>query len=362
MKRSFLWILPVTAGAMLLFASRHVYTQQQPLTRLSPPQMPSRTPFAHSLAATGIIEAASQNISIGSALSGLVLEVYVPVEQVGTRVSSGDPLFRVDDRHLRSQLALAEARAAAARAQLSKLENQPRPEELPPSLAKVQAAKAIVDRTRDDYERARSLVSHRAVSEQEAVTKRLLHEEAMQQWQRTKGEHELLLAGAWKPDLEIARAAVNQAEAEVTQISTEIERATVRAPIDGQVLQVNVRQGEHVSEQSQQTLMVLGRLHPLHVRTDVYEHDIAEYRPDAKAVLQFRGKHDQHYPLKFVRVEPFVVAKRALTGDNTERVDTRVLQVIYSLDEVDSATYVGQQVDVFIDAGDQPRLTVTARP
>ncbi len=57
----------------------------------------------------------------------------------------------------------------------------------------------------------------------------------------------------------------------------------------------------------------------MHVRADIDEHDIAEFRPDAKAVLQMRGKDDRHYPLKFVRVEPFVVAKRWLTGDNTER-------------------------------------------
>jgi hypothetical protein len=72
--------------------------------------------------------------------------------------------------------------------------------------------------------------------------------------------------------------------------------------------------------------------------------------------LQLRGKNDRHYGLKFVRVEPFVVAKRWLTGDNTERVDTRVLQVIYELDDPQLAAFVGQQVDVFIDAGDGPRL------
>jgi len=94
-------------------------------------------------------------------------------------------------------------------------------------------------------------------------------------------------------------------------------------------------------------------LHPLHVRADVDEHDIVQFNPRAKAVLQLRGKTDRHFPLRFVRVEPYVVAKRWLTGDNTERVDTRVLQVIYEVEQIDSAAYVGQQVDVFINA-DEP--------
>jgi multidrug resistance efflux pump len=247
-------------------------------------------------------------------------------------------------------LGLAKARAAAARAQLKRLEQQPRPEEIPPSEAKVQAAKANADRTLDEYQRARSLVDQHAVSEQESVGKRLLNEVAVEQWHQAQREHSLLLAGAWKPDLDVARAAVDQAEAEVAQIKTEIERAVVRAPIEGEVLQVNVRTGESVSGQSQQALMLLGQLHPLHVRADIDEHDIPQFASNGKAVLQLRGKNDRHYPLKFVRVEPYVVAKRWLTGDNTERVDTRVLQVIYQVEQLDSAAYVGQQVAVFIDA------------
>lgn len=362
MKRYLLSLLPLSAVLMLLMAARHVYTQQQPLTRLEPPQTPARTPFAHSIAGTGILEPASQNIAIGSALSGVVLEVYVPVERVGARVKAGDPLFRVDDRHLQAQLGLAKSRASSARAQLTKLERMPRPEDVPPSEAKAQAAKANADRARDEFERAKALLPQHAVSEQEAVGKRLLFEEAEQQWHRAQREHALLLAGAWKPDLDVAHAAVEQAEAEVAQISTEIDRAVVRAPIDGLVLQVNVRAGERVGEQSQQTLMVLGSMPPLHVRADIDEHDIAEFRHDTRAVLQLRGKNDRHYPLRFVRVDPYVVAKRWLTGDNTERVDTRVLQVIFALDEVDSTVFVGQQVDVFIDAGNQTRQTGSSQP
>jgi HlyD family secretion protein len=352
MKNYLLWLVPMSAGLMLVVATRHVYVHQQPLTRLEPPQTPARTPYTRSIAATGILEPASQNFAVGSALSGVVLEVHVPVDRVGAHVKAGDPLFKVDDRHLRAQLALAKTRAASASAQLTKLEELPRPEDVPPSEAKVRAARANADRARDEHERARALWFRRAISDEETVGKRLKHEEAMQQWHQAQREHELLLAGAWKPDLDVARAAVVQANAEVEQISTEIDRAVVRAPIDGQVLQVNVRAGERVGDQSQQALMVLGHTSPLHVRADIDEHDIAEFRHDAPAVLQLRGKNARHYPLRFVRVEPYVVGKRWLTGDNTERVDTRVLQVIYALDEIDGAVYDGEQVDVFIEAGD----------
>ena len=59
--------------------------------------------------------------------------------------------------------------------------------------------------------------------------------------------------------------------------------------------------------------------------------------------------------LNFVRVEHYVTPKKSLTGDNTERVDTRVLQAIYALEPGEQTVYVGQQLDVFIDAGELAR-------
>ena len=331
MKRYLLWLVPMSAGVMLLVAARHVYTHQQPLTRLEPPQTPARTPFAHSIAATGILEPPSQNIAVGSALSGVVLEVYVPVERVGAHVKKGEPLFRstiaicrpsLRSRRpaLRRPAPVDEAGEAAPSrgSSAQRGESTSRQGECRPHARRVRAG-------------PRSPGSSTPFPSRRPSASDLKYEEALEQWHQAQRQHALLLAGAWKPDLDVARAAVEQAEAEVAQISTEIERAIVRAPIDGQVLQVNVRAGERVSEQSQQALMVLGRTTPLHVRADIDEHDIAEFRHDAQAVLQLRGKNDRHYPLSFVRVEPYVVGKRWLTGDNTERVDTRVLQVIYEV-------------------------------
>jgi hypothetical protein len=67
-----------------------------------------------------------------------------------------------------------------------------------------------------------------------------------------------------------------------------------------------------------------------------------------------RGAPNERYRLRLVRVEPYVIPKRSLTGQNTERVDTRVLQVIYTFEDAfedeKAPFYIGQQVDVSIDA------------
>jgi HlyD family secretion protein len=343
-----MYLLPAAAVSMLTLAAFHVAKQQKPLTSLEPVQAPARTAFDETVAATGIAEAQTENIVIGSALDGVIEEVYVPSTQVGTRVEAGTLLFRVDDRHLRAQLAVAEARRASAAAQLAKLEQLPRPEELPPAEARVRSAKAATDQARDDYRRAEQLYRRNVVTEQEFIAKRLAQEAAQHNLSQAESELALLRAGAWEPDKAIARAALEQSKAEADQIRTEIERALVRAPVDGEVLQVNVRLGEHVSARNGGALVVLGNVRTLHVRADIDENDIPRFRKDAPAAAYLRGDAEHSYRLRFERVEPMVVAKKSLSGDNAERIDTRVLQVIYSVVDADAPFYVGQQLDVFI--------------
>src|SRR5262249_46328829 len=161
---------------------------------------------ANSIAASGVVEARTENIAIGAALSGLVLEVHVPSHRAGTPVKAGQPPFRVDDRHLKAQPRSAEAQLASAKARLSKLEQQPPREELPPSLAKVKAATANAARLQDQYERTERLIRTGAVSREDFVARQKEYHAAVHEQAKAQAEYELLKAGAWEPDLEIAKA------------------------------------------------------------------------------------------------------------------------------------------------------------
>ena len=174
---------------------------------------------------------------------------------------------------------------------------------------------------------------------------------APHQREQATADLQLLTAGAWEPDKAIARAAIQQAESQVLQTQVEIERALVRAPASGRVLQVNVRPGEYVGTTPGQALIVLGDTGSLRVRVNIDEADIPRVRPGMSATGYPRGGSRQEVPLQFVRVEPMVTPKQSLTGDNTERVDTRVLKMIFQVAGSDPALYVGQQLDVFLNAG-----------
>jgi multidrug efflux pump subunit AcrA (membrane-fusion protein) len=150
-----------------------------------------------------------------------------------------------------------------------------------------------------------------------------------------------------------AMAQVRQAEAGLASVQTTLDRLMVKAPIDGVVLQVNIRPGEFAQAGSlEQALLVIGDLAQFHVRVDIDENDAWRFDKNSKAVAYLRGNRNFKADLTLAYAEPYVVPKKSLTGDSSERVDTRVLQALYRFEQGQLPVYVGQQMDVFIAAQD----------
>jgi RND family efflux transporter MFP subunit len=291
------YILPILALLGVLHAIRVVALGNNPPPIQQPIGEPAASPFSSSVAGAGIIEAASENISIASPIAGVVEQVFVTV---GQTVAAGDPLFLVDERALKAELAIRSANLKAAQAELN--------------------------------DARRELVLYQKITDKRAVS-----EDAMNK-RRTA--------------VEVASARLEQANASVEATKTDLERSMVRAPIAGQVLQVKIRKGEFAPAQALTTpLMVLGDTNTLHVRVDIDENDAWRVAVGMPAKASLRGNPSISVPLTFVRFEPFVIPKRSLTGESSERVDTRVLQAIYRMAERNPPLFVGQLMDVFIQAG-----------
>lgn len=350
------YILPVIAMLAAGFAVLSVVKAQQKPTPPASPIEPGKSPFTRQLAGAGIVEPETENIAIGTHVAGIVDRVFV---KVGQTVKTSDPLFQIDDRSLQAELKVRRAVLASAEATLAKLEQAPRREERPAQLARVVEAEVVLKDQEQAYLRM-AKVSAGGVSEDELTKRQMSLESAKAQLARAKADFSLWDAGTWGPEKEIAKASVAQSKAQISQTEIELSRLTVMAPrlstvpspteIEFKVLQVNVRPGEAVSAGGNQAAIVLGCVGRLHVRVDLDENDIARFTPDMPGVAKLRGNPDSAFPLTFVRVDPYVIPKRSLTGANTERVDTRVLQVIYRIDTKGQPLYVGQQMDVYLNA------------
>ncbi len=304
------YLLPLLAVLGFSFGVLSVVRGNQPAPVAEPAAEPAQAPFRAFIAGAGIVEAESRNIDIGTALPGIVSELDV---KVGQQVKAGAPLFRIDDRESRANLAIKRADLIKARAGVLEAEA---------TLRDAQTLLTLIDAVTDK----------RAISSEESDRRR----------------NAMLIA---KAKLESARAGVQQAEAGVAAAETNLERLIVRAPIAGEVLQVNIRPGEFAQAGAlTKPLLVMGRLDALHIRVDIDENDAWRFDKKGKAVAFLRGNRDFSTELTLAYLEPYVIPKKSLTGDSTERVDTRVLQALYRFDRDKLNTYVGQQMDVYIEA------------
>lgn len=341
------YVLPLLAVAGVLFA---VWTSVQSAKQIPPAKPVAEPPqpsFSNKISGSGIIEASTRNIAMGTHLPGIVSRVFV---KVGDQVRPEDPIFALDDRKHRAELAVRHAAVTEAEAALNRLKQSPRPEEVPIALSKVKEAEAFLEDLRLQLDIVERVTDRRAVSIEDINKRRFAVAIAEARLVRAQADLALLNAGSWKPDIEVAKAGLARSQAELQAAQVEVERLTVRASVAGEVLQVNIRPGEFAQTGVLlQPLLILGGVDRLHVRVDIDENDAWRFNPEAPAVAYLRGHTEYKTDLTFEYVERYVIPKRSLTGESTERVDTRVLQVVYSFPKEKLSVYAGQQVDVYIE-------------
>ena len=340
--------LPLIAALILAFSIVAIVKSQPVHATVAPPSQPPTPAVQGSVGAVGLVEASSENIAVSVPVQGMVTQVYV---KAGDRVAKGARLFSIDDRDLQAELGLRRSSLAMAQAKLDKLLRLPRPEEIPPAEAKVKEAEEQYQDAGVQLKLIESVRDKRAIRDEDLQRRRIAARAAAARLDQAKADLALLKAGAWQPDIEIARAEVDEAQRQVERVQADLDRTVVTAPIAGEILQCKVRVGEYAQAgQLAQPLILMGATNQLNVRADVDEQDSWRVKAGASAVASVRGDSGHRYKLRFVRFEPYVIPKKNLTGDSTERVDTRVLQVIFALDR-NAPVYAGQQMDVFIDAG-----------
>ncbi|MBM4112133.1 MAG: HlyD family efflux transporter periplasmic adaptor subunit [Phycisphaerae bacterium] len=344
MTRTITWVLAavgVIVAIVAVFASR-----RQP--EIPPPaRVPPVSPYESSIAASGLVEAQSRNVEIAPPENGLLREVLV---EVGDPVKAGTPVLRMDSRILQAQLEEAKAAVEVASSELSMLENKPRPERVAVLEQTLAAAEARLEDAKSNFERVRRASENDAARPQELTTAKFLLEARQAERDQASAELAMEKAGTWEPDLAVARAQRDSAAARVRSLDSQIDRFTVRSPIDGTVLKRSNEPGEYVSAATTVPL-VIGDVSTLRVRARVDEADTPFLRQGAKAMARLRGLGSSEIPLRMLRIEPLAMPKTDLTNMPSERVDTRVVEVLFEVEPVEGLTlYPGVLVDVFIEA------------
>lgn len=350
--------LMLAASAGLVGATLSIIRSNaaQAIAQESPEPPPATVaPGSPQIGALGTVEPPGGTVAIAPPAGGVVARVLVVP---GQKVAAGDPLFTLDDRLVRARIAQLTQSVSSAEAALAELEGR-----VPALAARVEVARAAReaalaqrDQAADDLATAERLVqSSTSVTRRDVETRRNALRTAEAQLSQTDAQ--LLAAEADLAQLDAARggtgllplrSAVGDARAALASAEVELGLLTVSSPMDAVVLSVDVSPGEFAAAGSAESTITLGATGAMQVRAEVAEADLPLLRDGAEAWAIARGAQEDRIRLAFVRREPLLRPKATLSGSGTERIDTRVMDVLFEVADPAAGLVPGQLVDVLI--------------
>jgi HlyD family secretion protein len=270
---------------------------------------PASNPYTKGIYANGIIESyqkSGENINIYPEVAGTIMKVLV---SEGKIIKKGTPLILIDDSVQRATVEQQKSQVALASTSLKSAQDQ-------------------LDKQRKSYE-----LDPRSVS----------------QYDLDNAENTVNVA---KANVEVARKQFELAQ-------TLLSKYTIKAPTDGAILSINTAVGSYVSAQGSYNtytqgftpILVMGGSQTyMDVRCYIDEILISRLpQPSQMHAQMFIRGTNIRILLEYVRIQPYVSPKIELSSQRTERVDVRVLPVIFRFEKPkDIDVYPGQLVDVYI--------------
>jgi HlyD family secretion protein len=328
---------------------------------LPPAFSPPTNPYPSGIYAEGIVESdqpSGENINVYPEVSGTVKQI--PVTE-GQEVKQGTVLLVLDDSIQRATTEQLESQAQAAFTLLNELKAQPRKETLDVAEAQVVSAQAALKTAQDalDKQQAAYDLNPKSISKDALDSAANAVATAKANLEVACRQRDLTKAGAWVYDINNQERQYDALAKSHLSASALLAKYTLRAPKDGIVLAINPTVGSFVSAQGaydtytqgMDPVLVLGSPHA-HLNVRCYVDEILVPRlpsPDKlKAQMSVRGSTVK-IPMQYLRTQPTVSPKIELSDQRLERVDVRVLPVIFRLDKPTNVNlYPGLLVDVYI--------------
>jgi HlyD family secretion protein len=346
-------------GALAGLVSAYFYGQQK---KPQPPVFsPAPNPYGKGIYANGIVESYQtngENINLYPEVSGVIRQILVTE---GQTVPQGAPLLVMDDAVQRALVEQQKFQAEAALTLLKELKAQPRKENLEVAKSQVDYASANLTNFQEQADKIAKSYALNPKSVSKDVLDNALNavKVARANLGVAQKQYELTKAGAWSYDIQNQE---HQYQALVKTYAAGhalLDKYTLRAPVEGIVLAVKAAVGSYISPQGtygtytegfNPVLVMGGSPSQLAVRCYIDEILIPRL-PKAhqlSAQMFIRGTTIS-VPLQFVRVQPYVTPKIELSDARKERVDVRVLPILFTFERPqDLDIFPGQLVDVYV--------------
>ena len=326
--------------ASLLVASRRTHESSAENTASS------RNNTPRMIAGPGRVEPSSEDIKIGSELSGRLKVVNV---EEGDAIQRGQVLAELENADYRAQVESARANVIAKQAVLRKVINGARRQERDEARSSVNEAKAVTENAKSELRRRQELFSAGVVSREELERYAREADVAQAKYEAAVQQHALVDDRAREEDQSLAEADLQLAQAQLDEAQARYDKTFIRSPIDGTVLRKHHRSGESVSNSSTvpDPVLTIGDRKRLRVRVDVDETDVSKVNAGQRAYVTADAFGKQKFWGHVVRVGQQLGPKNVRTDEPTEKVDTKILETLVELDP-GSHLPDGLRVDAFI--------------
>lgn len=298
------------------------------------------------IAAGGLVEPAGEERVIIPQLSGRLSKVLIAE---GDTVKAGQLIAEIENTEYRAALAAADAELQRREAELLRLRNGARREEIASAAAAQAEAAALERQALAESDRRAGLARSKLIAAEAAQQARAQADAAMARRARADADLALLRAGARDEDLAAAVAAVAAARAERERAQALVEKSLIYAPISGSVLKRDLSEGETVVALSPLPLARIGDLSKRYVRADIDELDIGRIRQGQSATIVSDAFPQQQFAGTVVRVSQRMGRRNSISGDPAEKQDAKILEALIELDGAPPLP-VGLRVDVRIAA------------
>jgi HlyD family secretion protein len=291
--------------------------------------------------APGRVEPLSGLIRVGVPVMGVIGEVRVKANDT---VFAGEALIRLVDPEARARLASAEAQVALRRRVRNK-------ESASSGAAARRRAEDAVADAEIALSEARSVVDKAAIerrvgrgSDTGLDTARLGLTRAQERLTKQKAELRDIEEDAPLPTQ--AEGQLNIARNELVAIQAAVEKMTIRAPIDGTILQINAKPGELASPSATQPLVLLGNVSALRVRAELDERDLEKIKTGQPVLVRPAAFRDREIAGTVFFIAPLVETGRQNALGQRNMTDVDVVEVLIDLGERGPLA-VGMKVDVY---------------
>jgi len=347
MKRRTLYLLVVgiTLGAVAAnLISRHGRASETPAAE---PARPAASFTGGWVAGPGVVEPISENVKIGSEITGRLQAVLV---DEGDTVKRGHVIATLTNDDYHATVLAAQATLADRQANLEKILNGARQQERAEALAAMRETETNAANAAAEMERRQQLYEKGVVSREEKESYENRSKMAKARYEEALQHYKLIDAEARPEDVEMARAAVRLAQADLDQNEARYEKTFIHSPLDGVILRRYHRSGEIVvgSASNPDPVFMLGDCHVLRVRVDVDEGDVAQLRLGSRAYVTARAFGDSKFWGHVAQIGEQLGKKNVQTDEPAEHVDKKILETLVQLDAGQKLP-VGLRVDGYIE-------------